>query len=551
MNLYAMPSMPQTFAWKRWPNAFSIGAIVLLGAIYFAPPADLDFTWQIRTGEQIFHTGRLRPLESFTYTICGRAVPEFEWLYEVGMWAVWSVLGFGGLKLLKTLLVLTPLLLLGQRLRREGVRWHGIALSVLMAILVLSPAWNLRPLYCTTIGLLLVAGWLHDHCHGRRPLTAWLPLVMLLWANLHAGVIAGQGLLLGAIVWEWANRWLRLNPPLDRAACWRLTLISGLGVTTAMLSPEPLERLLYPFRPEVVHPVQRIFVEMQPLATFLCRPPCVAWLVYLLAMLIGLSLAVRFRSYRLWEIALLLTLAGLANLAVRSLQDWVLLMLAVGVPHLSEMARAWKQQRTSQPASAYPLRRSLVRVVRRADCFCRRMWNSPAFRFQWQWPLAAVGLLAGVSLIPALAWRMPVQTSAEWPVRAVGWAESQGIEGRFFAPPDYGSYLTWRLGSRARCYVDTRGFFFPPELLADSHYLPQLDSQWPARLERVLAHGTDYFLLETTGARGQLWHLLKPHVGPPLYCDDQAVLLSAFQVRRGLSRVQEASARVDSTRHPD
>src|SRR5262249_29989337 len=92
------------------------------------------------------------------------------------------------------------------------------------------------------------------------------------------------------------------------------------------------------------------------------------------------------------------------------------------------------------------------------------------------------------------------------------------------------------LGDRGRSYVDTRSFFFPGELIEDSHYLPQLLPGWRDRLDRVLGHGTDYFLLETTGARGQLWQSLQPHVGPPLYLDNQTVLLSAAQVRPAVAR---------------
>src|SRR5437660_8001435 len=142
-----------------WPNFFSLFLIVLLATNYFVPLADLDFTWQIRTGEQIVHTRQLRPVESFTYTIAGTAVPEFEGLYEVILWLVWSGFGFGGLKLLRIVLVATPLLLVALHLRRQGVRGHSIALAILAAIFILSPVWNLRPLFCTTIGLVLLTCW--------------------------------------------------------------------------------------------------------------------------------------------------------------------------------------------------------------------------------------------------------------------------------------------------------------------------------------------------------------------------------------------------------
>ena len=54
---------------------------------------------------------------------------------------------------------------------------------------------------------------------------------------------------------------------------------------------------------------------------------------------------------------------------------------------------------------------------------------------------------------------------------------------------------------------------------------------WEARLERVLGYGTDYFLLETTGPRGEMWRQIQPIIKEPLYLDKQFVLLSAAQVR--------------------
>jgi hypothetical protein len=530
--------MPDRPPWKQMPNGFSLVLIVMLTVNYFVPFADLDFAWQIRTGERIVKTGQLQPPEAFTYTIAGHTVPEFEWLYEVVLWQIWSVFGYGGLKLLKTILVAAPLLLLALRLRKEGIRWHGIALALLTAVFVLSRSWNLRPLFCTTIALLIVTGWLHDHCHGRRQLSWLLPPFMLLWGNLHPAVILGQVLLAGAIAWEWLNRWWQLNSPLDPSACRRLTVIGGFGLAASCVSPHPLERLLYPFRPEVAHPIQRIFAEMQPLYRILWQPPYSIVLVYLVAAVAGMTIVLRFRQYRLWEIGLLLALTVLANRAARSLQDWTFIMLALGSPHLAALL---KQAAKKNPSvfSAAPIHNALYGLFR-VERSCKRMFNTPLLRFQWFWPVAAFVVLAVVSLIPPLGREMPIQNATTWPVAALDWFEAQGWHGRFFGPPDYGSYVGWRLGERGKCYVDTRGFFFPPELLEDSNTLPQLGPEWPRRLERVLGYGTDYFLLETTGPRAQFWRALQPFVDQPLYRDGQTVLLTAAQVRQALSQVDEA-----------
>jgi hypothetical protein len=510
--------MPEPPAWKRPPNAVSLLCIVLLAAAYFSPPADLDFTWQIRTGEYIVHTGQLRINDPFSYTIAGRQVPDFEWLYEVGLYGTWSLLGHGGLKLLRVFCIGMPLVIVGRRLWREDVPWYGVALALLIAILVLVGSWNLRALYCTTTGLLLVSGWLHDHCTGRRPLPWLLPVVMLLWANLHPGVITGQGLLAGAIAWEWINRRVRLNTPLSAVACRRLTILGGLGLAATFLSPGPLERLLYPFRPELSHPIMRGFLEMRPPHSLLTTPPYTMFLVYVVAAAVLLTLVLRFRQYRLWEVALLGGVTLLGSYALRAVQDWLLVMLTVGVPHLAVLLR-------SRQSAA----------LARLDTFCRGLFDAPAFRFQWFWPSAALSFLTMISLVPPLGRAMPVQESREWPIRAADWIAAHGLHGRFFASPNDGAYLIWRFPGQARSYVDTRGFFFPPELIEDSHYLPQLGPDWPHRLRRVLDYGTDYFLLETNGPQGALWHALQPVISDPLYLDKTTVLLRADQVARGLA----------------
>jgi hypothetical protein len=323
-----------------------------------------------------------------------------------------------------------------------------------------------------------------------------------------------------------------------------LALVGGAGLLATLVAPHPIDRLLYPFKPELAHPIMRIFGEMQPLHRFLGTAPLMTLALYAVAGLTLVTVVARFRHYRLWEVGLLAGLTMLASYAYRSVQDWLFVMLALAVPHLAVLLREAARTR----------RRFAVAVLLRLDRSCKRLWRSRLFRFDPLWPSAGLAALALVSLIPPLSRDMPVTESREWPTAAVHHIERLGISGRFFGPPDYGAYLTWRLGDRARCYTDTRGFFFPPHLLEDSHFIPQLGPDWRRRLDRVLdEHHTDYLLLETAGPRGALWRRLsEANVGRPLYCDAQAVLLTANQVRRGLALLdqQSAASRSDPAQGP-
>jgi len=257
--------------------------------------------------------------------------------------------------------------------------------------------------------------------------------------------------------------------------------------------------------------------------------PLVVITAYAVAALAALTIVLRLAYYRLWEVALLVVLGGLANAARRGLQDWLLVMLLLSVPHLVQLLRQAAARRRQQPGAA---------LLLRFDCFCKRACHSPLLRFQAFWPLAGLALLTVVSLTPPLCWHMPVQEDADWPTKAVDLIEARGYHGNFFAPPDYGAYVTWRLGDQARCYTDTRGFYFPPVLLEDSHNVPQLKGDWRQGLERILdEYRTDYFLLETKGPRGELWLLLQKHMGEPLYLDKQTVLLSREQVLGAMKEI--------------
>jgi hypothetical protein len=521
--------------WVATPNAIALLAVVLLVGLYFTTFVDLDYTWQVRTGEEILRTGRLRNPDSFTFTIAGQTPPDFEWLYEVVLAVVWNAFGYGGLRLLR---VVVPLLIVARRLRSEGVPWRGVAVAVFLAILVLAQSWNLRPLYCTTIGLLLLTGALHDHCTGRKRLPLWLPLGLLLWANLHPGVILGQALLVGAIGWEWINRFIPLNKPLDRVALRRLTWLGGLSFLATFVSPDPIERMLYPFRPELRHPVMFAFLEMRPLHEFVTKPPYTAGLAYVVAALAAWSAARRFRQYRLWEIALLGGLAVLGNAAFRGVQDWLLTTLALAGPHLARMVG----QAAVRARAGAPLPCLLIRADRRI----KRLLNAPLFRWEWPWPAAALAGLAVVSAIPPLGRALPNPDLTEWPIAAADWMADHGVEGRVFSNVNHGAYLTWRLPGRVRCYADTRGFFFPPELLEDCRDLPRLADGWPARFDRVRGFGPDYFLLETTGGNAALWEAIRGRVGTPLYSDDSVVLLPAADVANALTDLRAAASRRDS-----
>ena len=211
------------------PTLFSFVVLALLGINYFAAFGDLDYTWQIRTGQKILATGDLSPVDSFTYTIAGKRVPEFEGLYEAGLAIIWQTFGYGGLKLLKTILVALPLVLLCLRLRQRAVPWHHVMAAArrggFRADSLLEPA---------TL-LLHDARVIRDYLDASRS---------LLRPPAAAVVFPGDFMCLGQFA-SWSHHWTRThlrsnrlgmvqarflqwNKPLDKAQCLRLSIVGGV-----------------------------------------------------------------------------------------------------------------------------------------------------------------------------------------------------------------------------------------------------------------------------------------------------------------------------------
>src|SRR5207253_1063265 len=146
----------------------------------------------------------------------------------------------------------------------------------------------------------------------------------------------------------------------------------------------------------------------------------------------------RFRRYRLWELALLAGTALLGSIAYRSAQDFLLIWLTVGVPHLVALYREAGPRRV--PSWLWRLERSAKRTL-----------SAPAFRFQPGWALALLALLGIVSLSNLV----PRRDGIDWPIAAVDFMEREDITGNVFTDPNRGAYLVWRLGpERVRCYAD-------------------------------------------------------------------------------------------------
>jgi hypothetical protein len=131
--------------------------------------------------------------------------------------------------------------------------WRGFV--ILWAAIASGPVWAARPhlltLFFSALWMWLLERWRRGSSVSSWRALAWLPLLMLVWANCHAGYIIGL-LLLGIEMVAALPGTSARTPARDGRSAWAdlrpLLLITLLCILAALLNPQGIHLLLMPFR---------------------------------------------------------------------------------------------------------------------------------------------------------------------------------------------------------------------------------------------------------------------------------------------------------------
>ena len=176
-----------------------LGLFFLVCAGYYAIPVwDSDFWWHIASGHVILQHGlpSVDPFGVFPTvdSVRNDTVLKGQWLGQVILYALYAAGGFNAVVAFRVLVLLTGLWLILWRCRRLAVGWWPTALLLVLAALSVGKFGGERPqLLSFLLGALFFL--VIDRAeHNSRWLLA-LPLITVLWANSHGGVILGVALL--------------------------------------------------------------------------------------------------------------------------------------------------------------------------------------------------------------------------------------------------------------------------------------------------------------------------------------------------------------------
>ena len=420
-----------------WLTVPRLWLVVVLGAIgvmgLARTPSAIDLAYHVKVGELMVAEHALPRTDAFAWTTAGRPWLDQNWGAQLLLYGIWRLGGFPLVDVVNALLSVAAC-------RRRTANLRVIAGAILIGYVAAVATFSARP---QMFSLLLFAAELYllEAARTRPRVALAIPLLMVLWANLHGAFIVGIGLLVIEVA---AATWRR-----DRPGVVRHLVVTVASVAALLVNPWGVRVLGYALSLPTSRLITGQVSEWGP--TNVRQLPGVLILPAIGVLVVALVRAPAPQRVpeQLLRMALL---GGLAFWAVRGV-TWFGLALPVA---LCALAR----EHPPRPVAAdrgVPVLNGLMLAA-----------------------LAVVLVAAAPPVQRTLLHHRSDLVAA--PVATADWLAANPQPGRMFNYQPWGSYLELRLGPRTQVGFDSR-IELPPADRWD-RYLAVIAGRWDA--ERLL-----------------------------------------------------------------
>jgi len=498
-------------AWRAPWLLYLAAGVVWFWSFGYTIMRGSDLWWHLASGRWMWEHGAVPSADPWSFTHQGKPWMHHEWLTDV-LYHGWAqALGMESLAWWKWTVIIATFLLLMWTLRRLTGSPLAAFASALFALAVAAPFLDVRPHLYSLLGFALL---LRMALATPTP-SRWLPLLFLVWVNLHGGFFFGL-MALFAILGAAALFPSALAPethasdeaPSARKRRWLLLGALGLAcVAICLINPHGIEPFGYPLRYAFsqTSPYRSLGEWHPPFQPGGIQAPLFPWALGTFAFaILGVLASGRWRRDRR-ELAVGLVLSAL-TLAMALKSRRFIPLFAMSHTLLLAPALAWAMQR---PAAR--LRAAL----------------EPRFGVRWPALLLPTALLfAGLLALG----RFPQSNRAfhyltaldTFPVETCNFVQRNGIAGKVFAYYNWGGYLHLRLDGQLQVYIDGRA----DTVFDDQTYLRYVRAMTgrSGAAEIIDRSGAD-FVLWPKNRQALVKTLLKGGRWRPLFEDTVSVLL--------------------------
>jgi len=421
---------------------------------------DGDTGYHIRAGEYIIKTLSIPRHDMFSFLSPPLPWTAHEWLSEVIMAMVHRAFGLTGIVVFFSFIISLVYYLLFKIIRTDK---DNIILAVFIVLLVIVSSqihWLARP---HIFSLVLMIAWyylLDEYQYNNKNYLYLLPLMMLLWVNLHGGFLAGFILtgiyLFGNLVKFITSQGKERDFYKKKTGLLGLTTVACLLVS--LINPYGYHILLFPF-----NLVSNKFI-MDHVSEFASPDfhgvmPFKYLLLLMLAAFAGSKVKINFI-----ELLLILMFTNMSLYSVR----YIPLLGIIAAPILLRQLVLILEQTNG---------RFVGFLKKRSDSISETDASARGFL----WPVAAIVLVVISAAGGKIDFKFDEKTM---PVAAVEFMKKENLKGNMFNNDEFGDYIIYSAWPEYRVFFDGRSDMYGVDIMKEYFKVLSIKPGWNEIIEK-------------------------------------------------------------------
>ena len=436
---------------------------------------DAGTGWHISNGQLMLQTHSITRVDPFSATMSGQPWYAWEWLYDVLIAVIHHVFGLNGVVFYSAaIMAATFVLVFHLAMRRGGslpITFFLLVLSMGASAIHFLARPHVLSWLLTVIWFELLDSTASEAAPGRERKIFWLPVLMLLWVNLHGGFLLGFALL-GVYLIGGGIEYFTCRERRDAIGRWltRLGQVTALSLLASFINPYGFKLHIHIYR----YLSDRFL--MNRVSEFLSpdfhgvAQQCFA--VLLLVTIAALASARRKPQPAHLLVILLAAYSGLY--ASRNLPVSSMLLTLMVAPLLSEtVAKAGEDAEIAAWLRALLSRMHSfgIRMEKLEVRFQGHLWLVMVFVLGL-WACLHGGRLGSTQLLNAYF------DDKRFPVEAAQVIADRDIREPIFCPDQWGGYLIYRLYPQTKVLVDDRHDLYGDQFFKDYLKVVFVQPEW-------------------------------------------------------------------------
>jgi hypothetical protein len=473
---------------RLFPSFLDFSFLAPLGFLLARPNGfqsllgDGDTGWHLRTGDWMLQNGRVPTYDFFSFSKPGGEWFAWEWIWDAAFAGLQRVGGMAAVLFVSTLVICLSCALLYGITKDKS---HNSIVSLFITLVAMCAAsfhWLARPHIFTFLFVAIFYHLLDTGAGHRKRMLLGLPLMMVVWTNLHGGFIAGL-LIIGAYAAGETLRFL-CTAGEERAKSGSRAILYG-QVLVACIAATFVNPYFYHLHEHVIGYLSDGY-QMAHIGEFQSisfHHP----LALFFEVLLILGVATAFWNLLQRKFTAVFLLAGWAHLALISGRN-ISIYAIVAAPLIAEALTVWIG---GLRAGDIPW---ASRAAARFQRFCSGINATDSIPRLHLVTGAIVWLVGSLLYTPSPSLRFQAEYDPKnFPTRAVDELQKQNLmTTRIFSTDDWSGYVIYRLYPQVRVFLDGRSDFYGPKLGDEFSDIIGVKSGWEDHLRK---YGAETVLL--------------------------------------------------------